>query len=217
MRSVVTKVKICGLKTAEGVEAALASGADYIGLVLFPPSPRHVPVEAASVLADQARGRAKIVVLLVDADDALIARVAKEVRPDFLQLHGDEPAERVAAIKVRWGIPVIKAIKVETAADAELALGYAGTADMVLFDAKPPADATRPGGHGAVFDWRVLDTVKDKIGPYMLSGGLDPDNVAAAIAATGASIVDVSSGVEIRRGEKSPELIRRFLTAAKGL
>ncbi|RTL61575.1 MAG: phosphoribosylanthranilate isomerase [Hyphomicrobiales bacterium] len=213
----VTKAKICGLKTAEAVEAALASGADYVGLVLFPASPRNVAVEEARVLADQARGRAGIVVLLVDADDAFIERAVTEVRPDFLQLHGDETRERVAAIKARWGVPVIKAIKVETAADANLALSYTGAADMILFDAKPPTDATRPGGHGAVFDWRVLDKVKDKIGPYMLSGGLDPGNVAAAIAATGAPIVDVSSGVEIRRGEKSPELIRRFLTAAKGL
>jgi phosphoribosylanthranilate isomerase len=214
---VVTKVKICGLKTAEAVEAALASGADYVGLVLFPASPRNVAVEEARVLADQARGRAGIVALLVDADDALIERVVTEVRPDFLQLHGDETPERVAAVKARWGVPVIKAIKVETAEDADLALSYSGIADMILFDAKPPADATRPGGHGAAFDWRVLDKVKDKIGPYMLSGGLDPTNVAAAIAATGAPIVDVSSGVEIRRGEKSPDLIRRFLTAAKGL
>ncbi len=213
----VTKVKICGLKTAEAVEAALASGADYVGLVLFPASPRNVAVEEARVLADQARGRAGIVALLVDADDALIERVVTEVRPDFLQLHGDETPERVAAVKARWGVPVIKAIKVETAEDADLALSYSGIADMILFDAKPPADATRPGGHGAAFDWRVLDKVKDKIGPYMLSGGLDPTNVAAAIAATGAPIVDVSSGVEIRRGEKSPDLIRRFLTAAKGL
>lgn len=213
----VTKVKICGLKTAEAVEAALASGADYIGLVVFPASPRNVAVADARVLADQARGRAGIVALLVDADDGLISKVVTEVRPDFLQLHGDETPERVAAVKARWGVPVIKAIKVETAADADLALSYSGTADMILFDAKPPADATRPGGHGAAFDWRVLDKVKDKIGPYMLSGGLDPTNVAAAIAATGAPIVDVSSGVEIRRGEKSPDLIRRFLTAAKGL
>jgi phosphoribosylanthranilate isomerase len=214
---VVTKVKICGLKTAEAVEAALASGADYIGFVVFPASPRNVAVADARVLADQARGRAGIVALLVDADDGLISKVVTEVRPDFLQLHGDETPERVAAVKARWGVPVIKAIKVETAADADLALSYSGTADMILFDAKPPADATRPGGHGAAFDWRVLDKVKDKIGPYMLSGGLDPTNVAAAIAATGAPIVDVSSGVEIRRGEKSPDLIRRFLTAAKGL
>ena len=212
-----TKVKICGLKTAETMQVAVEAGADFVGLVLFPPSPRNVSLETAAALADCARGRAKVVVLLVDADDALVADVVGKVRPDFLQLHGDETPERVTAIRARWGIPVIKAIKVETAADAEMALSYAGIADMILFDAKPPPDATRPGGHGTAFQWQVLDTVKDRIGPFMLSGGLDPGNVAAAIAATGAPMVDVSSGVEVRRGEKSPDLIRRFLAAAKGL
>ncbi|MDX2201697.1 MAG: phosphoribosylanthranilate isomerase [Hyphomicrobiaceae bacterium] len=212
-----TRVKICGLKTAEAMEVALSAGADYVGLVLFPPSPRNVSLAEAAALAELARGRAKVVALLVDADDALVAEVAARIKPDFLQLHGDETPTRVAEISARWAIPVIKAIKVATAADAEAALAFAAAADMILFDAKPPPDATRPGGHGTAFDWRVLDTVKDRLGPYMLSGGLDPGNVAAAIAVTGAPIVDVSSGVEARRGEKSSDLIRRFLAAAKGL
>ena len=212
-----TKVKICGLSTAETMRVALDAGADFIGLVLFPPSPRNVSVAQAAQLAALARGRAKIVALLVDADDDLIAAVASQVNPDYLQLHGDETPARVAQVRQRWNIPVIKAIKVATRDDARAALTFHGIADMILFDAKPPAGATRPGGHGTAFDWSVLDAVKAEIGAFMLSGGLDPDNVTEAIAATGAPMVDVSSGVEIRRGEKSPDLIRRFLQAAKGL
>ena len=174
-------------------------------------------IAQAAQLAALARGRAKIVALLVDADDDLIAAVASQVNPDYLQLHGDETPARVAQVRQRWNIPVIKAIKVATRDDARAALTFHGIADMILFDAKPPAGATRPGGHGTAFDWSVLDAVKAEIGAFMLSGGLDPDNVTEAIAATGAPMVDVSSGVEIRRGEKSPDLIRRFLQAAKGL
>lgn len=214
---VATKVKICGLRTAETLQAALSAGAEFVGLVFFPPSPRDVSLEVGARLAALARGRAKVVALLVDADDALISDVVTLVRPDFLQLHGDEGPARVAEVKARWGVPVIKAIKVATAADVRGALEFAGVADLILFDAKPPSDASRPGGHGAVFDWSLLDLVKDRLGPFMLSGGLDPANVAQAIAATGAAAVDVSSGVEVRRGEKDPDLIRHFLQAAKAL
>lgn len=212
-----TKVKICGLSTLETMEVALDSGADFVGLVVFPPSPRHVAISDAARLAGIARGRAKVVALLVDADDALIADVASHVRPDYLQLHGDEPIARVADVRRRWNMPVIKAIKVATREDTQLALTYREAADLILFDAKPPPHATRPGGHGTTFDWAILDDVKRDIGAFMLSGGLDPSNVAEAIRATGAPMVDVSSGVEVRRGEKSPDLIRRFLQAAKGL
>lgn len=212
-----TKVKICGLSTAETMQVALDAGADFVGLVIFPPSPRNVALAQAADLAAIARGRAKIVALLVDADDALIADVVAQVKPDYLQLHGDETPARVTQVRARTGLPVIKALKVATREDAQAALTYRGIADLILFDAKPPPDATRPGGHGTAFDWTVLEAVKAEIGPFMLSGGLDPGNVAAAIAATGAPMVDVSSGVEVRRGEKSPDLIRRFLQAAKGL
>lgn len=212
-----TKVKICGLSTAETMQAALEAGADFVGLVIFPPSPRNVALAQAADLAALARGRAKIVALLVDADDALIADVVAQVKPDYLQLHGDETPARVTQVRARTGLPVIKALKVATREDAKAALTYRGVADLILFDAKPPPDATRPGGHGTAFDWTVLEDVKAGIGPFMLSGGLDPGNVAAAIAATGTPMVDVSSGVEVRRGEKSPELIRHFLQAAKGL
>ena len=209
-----TKVKICGLKTEAALEAALAGGADYVGLVFFPPSPRNLSPEAAGPLAAKARGRAGIVALMVDPDDALIDAVVRAVDPDLLQLHGEESPERVAEVRRRWAKPVMKAVNVETAADAEAALAYEGIADLILFDARAPRDATRPGGHGAVFDWRALEDVKDKVA-YMLSGGLTPDNVDEAIRVTGARMVDVSSGVEVRPGEKDPELIRRFLQAAK--
>ena len=210
-----TKVKICGLKTQVALDAAFAGGADYVGLVFFPPSPRNVAPAAARALADKARGRAKIVALMVDPDDALIDTVVASAAPDLLQLHGEETPERAADIRSRWGRPVMKAIKVETGEDARAALRYRAAADLILFDARAPTDSTRPGGNGAPFDWRTLLGVKDQV-PFMLSGGLTPDNVAEAIRATGAVIVDVSSGVESSPGDKDPELIRRFLRAAKG-
>ena len=211
-----TQVKICGLRTEAALEAALAGGADYVGLVFFPPSPRNVTPAVAKSLAARARGRAKIVALMVDPDDALVETVMASADPDILQLHGEETPERVREIHRRWGRPVMKAIKVETAEDAGAASGYSGAADLVLFDARAPADSTRPGGNGAPFDWRALAGVDPKV-RFVLSGGLTPDNVAEAIRVTGASIVDVSSGVESRPGEKDPDLIRRFLRAAKGV
>jgi phosphoribosylanthranilate isomerase len=209
-----TKVKICGLKTEAALEAALAGGADYVGLVFFPPSPRNVTPAAAKMLAAKARGRAKIVALMVDPDDALIDTVLAAADPDLLQLHGEETPQRVREIHDRWGKPVMKAIKVETSEDARTADDYRGAADLVLFDARAPEDSTRPGGNGAPFDWRMLLGIEHRM-PYVLSGGLTPDNVAEAIRITGAAIVDVSSGVESRPGEKDPDLIRRFLRAAK--
>ena len=211
-----TQVKICGLKTEAALEAALAHGADYVGLVFFPPSPRSIDPEKAKALAVKARGRAKVVALLVDPEDALIEAVVKLVEPDMLQLHGEETAERAVAIRRRWDLPVIKAIKVATANDARLALNYRAMVDYILFDARPPEGATRPGGHGATFDWGLLSGVNEHV-PFILSGGLNPDNVAEAIRATRAAIVDVSSGVESAPGEKDPALIQRFLQAAKAV
>jgi len=211
-----TQVKICGLKTEAALEAALAHGADYVGVVFFPPSPRSIDPEKAKPLAMKARGRAKVVALLVDPEDALIEAVVRLVEPDMLQLHGEETAERAVAIRRRWDLPVIKAIKVATAADARVALNYRAMVDYILFDARPPEGATRPGGHGTAFDWSVLNGVKEHV-PYILSGGLTPDNVADAIRATRARIVDVSSGVESSPGEKDLALIQRFLQAAKGV
>jgi phosphoribosylanthranilate isomerase len=208
------EVKICGLSTAATMQVALDARADYVGLVFFDKSPRHVEFDVARALADQARGRARVVALVVDADDQLIDRVVGEVAPDMLQLHGSETPARVAAIKQRTGCGVMKVIKVGTARDAAAALEYSGIADLILFDAKAPAGALLPGGNGIVFDWRVLDDVKDKV-PYMLSGGLTPQTVADAIRQTGATRVDVSSGVELRAGQKSAELIRAFIANAK--
>ena len=210
------KVKICGIKTPEALQAALAARADFVGFVFYPPSPRSLAPEVAAELAELARGRAAIVALIVDADDATIERIVTAVEPDFLQLHGSESPERVAEIARRWGRPAIKAIKVESAGDAERALDYVDIAKLILFDAKAPKDlaGALPGGNGLAFDWRLLDGVKDRV-PFMLSGGLTPDNVADAIAATGATIVDVSSGVETAPGTKSPDLIRQFIAAAR--
>jgi len=151
----------------------------------------------------------------VDPEDALIDTIMTSVAPDLLQLHGEETPERAADIRRRWGTAIMKAIKVETAHDADAALGYREAADLILFDAVAPADSTRPGGNGAPFDWRTLLGVKDRM-PFVLSGGLTPDNVAEAIRVTGAAVVDVSTGVESSPGEKDPELIRRFLRAVKG-
>ena len=208
-----TLVKICGLRTEAAIDAALDGGADYVGFVFFPPSPRNLTPEAAAKLTARARGRARIVALLVDPDDALIEHVIAAANPDMLQLHGDEASERVRAIRQRFGKPVIKAVKVKAQADVAEAGRYDGTADLILFDARPPAGADRPGGHGATFDWSILQGAAH---PYMLSGGLTPDNVAEAIRSTGTRMVDVSSGVERAPGEKDTALIRRFLAAAKG-
>jgi phosphoribosylanthranilate isomerase len=207
-------VKICGIRTAEALGAALQARADLIGLVFFPPSPRNLSIEEAEPLAEYARGFAAVVALVVDADDALLERIMAAVHPDMLQLHGSETPARVAEIRERFGKPVMKAIKVATAEDAEAALDYREIADLILFDARPPKGADRPGGHGAAFDWSVLAGVRDKV-PFMLSGGLTPENVGEAIRVTGATAVDVSSGVETAPGIKNPGLIRAFIRAAK--
>jgi len=209
-------VKICGLRTQAALQAALQGGADYVGLVFHAASPRNLDLKTARKLAETARGRAKIVALLVDPDDAQLAEVVAAVDPDLIQLHGAETPARVAEIAERFARPVMKAVKVAGPADAEAALAYKGKADLILFDAKAPEDreGTLPGGNGAAFDWQALESVRGKL-PYMLAGGLTPLNVGEAIRLTGAAAVDVSSGVESRPGEKDAELIRRFLHAAK--
>jgi phosphoribosylanthranilate isomerase len=211
-----TDVKICGLRSEAALDAALAGGADYVGFVFYDRSPRNISPAAARELADRARGRAKVVVLLVDPDDALLAEVIDAVAPDIVQLHGAETPARVAEIAQRFGLPVMKAVAVAGAADVQAALAYAGNADRILFDAKASADdaAALPGGNGVAFDWLALAGLEGRI-DYMLAGGLNADNVAEAIRATGAPAVDVSSGVESRPGEKDPDLIRRFIHAAK--
>jgi phosphoribosylanthranilate isomerase len=211
------KVKICGLRDGRALDAALDAGADLVGLVFYPPSPRNVSVAEARALVERAAGRARTVALMVDPDDGEIDTVVREVGPDMLQLHGAETPERVAQIRKKWNLPVIKAVRVGTEADARASIAFDGIADMVLFDTLPaPGDeAALPGGNGVPFDWRALMNMSREKRRFILSGGLDPDNVAAALDATGAPIVDVSSGVESSPGEKDPELIRRFIAAAK--
>jgi phosphoribosylanthranilate isomerase len=209
------RVKICGLKTRETMAVALDAGADFVGLVFFPKSPRHVTDSAAIELAEQARGIAEVVALTVDADDARLEQILRAANPDVIQVHGKESPERVAAIRRLTGKPVIKAVAVATAADAAAALAYRGVADIILFDAKAPADAVLPGGNGVTFDWRHLDGVKDRL-PWMLSGGLTADTVAAAIRISGATMVDVSSGVESSPGVKDALKIQQFIQAARG-
>ncbi len=190
-----TKVKICGLSTLETMAATLDAGADFVGLNFFPRSPRYVTPEKALALAAMARGRAGIVALVVDADDAVIAIIKDAVKPGYFQLHGSESPERVASIKALTGTPVIKVFKVGGPEDVATASDYVGVADMFLFDAKAPATLKDPlpGGNGVAFDWSLLDGERG----FMLSGGLTPENVAEAIRVTGAPMVDVASGVEI--------------------
>ncbi len=212
------EVKICGLKDAASVEAALDAGADFIGLNFYAPSPRHVSIADAAVLADMARGRAKIVALVVDPDDHLVTEIAARVKPDFIQVHGDETPERVTGISRLAGVPVIKAIKVRSADDVESARAYRDAAAMILFDARAPEalEGALPGGNGVAFDWTLLSP-DARPRRFMLSGGLDAANVGRAIFLTGAPIVDVSSGVEDRPGVKNLALIRKFIEMAKAV
>ena len=208
-------VKICGINTVPALDAALAAGAEWIGLVRYPRSPRHVELEQGRALSERARGRTARVALLVDPDDAALEAVVEALDPDLLQLHGAETPERVAAIRGRFGRPVMKAVGIGEAADLERLPAYAAVADRLLLDAKPPRDSNAlPGGNGLAFDWRLL-TGLDLQKPFMLSGGLTPDNVAAAVRLTGAPAVDVSSGVERRPGEKDPDKIAAFVKAAR--
>lgn len=216
-----TRVKICGIRTSDALDAALEAGADLIGLVLYPNSPRNVSLDEAAALASRARDRsgAEVVTLLVDPDDALVEAVAESIKPDLIQLHGHETTARVAAVRKSSGLRILKAVPVGDADDVVAAFDFLTPdgkgAEMLLFDAKPPSDpGSLPGGNGLTFDWRILEAAKGRA-PFALAGGLTPENVAAAVALTGAAIVDVSSGVESRPGEKDPERIRRFLSAAK--
>lgn len=208
------EVKICGLKTAGAVDAALDAGADLLGFVFFPRSPRHLPLEAAPELVARVAGRACKVALTVNADDALLAQVIAAYAPDILQLHGSESPERVGEVRARFGLPVMKAIAVATRDDLLVVPAYAAVADRLLFDAKPPPDAALPGGNGVAFNWDVLAGL-DAGRPVMLSGGLDTGNVSQALAAVRVDGVDVSSGVEDAPGMKSPERIRAFVAAVR--
>jgi phosphoribosylanthranilate isomerase len=207
-------VKICGLSTPETLDVALDAGADMVGFVFFPPSPRHLEFDAARTLGRQVRARAQKVALTVDADDAFLDAVVEALRPDMLQLHGRELPARVTALKQRFGLPVMKAIAAEAKLDLAGIAAYEKVADRLLFDARAPREATRPGGLGKSFDWHLLEGL-NTAAPFMLSGGLNAGNVAEALRITRAPGVDVSSGVERAPGEKDPEKIRAFVRAAR--
>ncbi|WP_375306466.1 phosphoribosylanthranilate isomerase [Bradyrhizobium sp. A11] len=209
-------VKICGLSTRETLQTALAAGADMVGFVFFPPSPRHLSLELGRELGRQVEGRALKVALTVDADDATLDNIMDALSPDIFQLHGKESVARLRDIKQKYGRPVMKALPVETAADLAVLPGYAAVSDRILFDARPPKDATRPGGLGAPFDWHLLQNLELAL-PYMVSGGLHAGNIAEAVRLTGAGGVDVSSGVESAPGVKDPEMIKAFIRAARAI
>jgi phosphoribosylanthranilate isomerase len=207
-------VKICGLSTRETLDVALDAGADMVGFVFFPPSPRHLALDVGRDLGQAVKRRAAKVALTVDADDATLAGIVEALQPDLLQLHGRETEARVRDIKRKFGLPVMKALPVETTADLAALSEYRDVADRILFDARAPKDATRPGGLGAVFDWHVLENLDLSL-PFMVSGGLHAGNVAEAVRVTRAGGVDVSSGVERASGIKDPEMIRAFVRAAR--
>jgi phosphoribosylanthranilate isomerase len=213
----VVQVKICGINAEAALDAAAESGADFVGLVFYPPSPRAVTPERAAALIARAPAEPGKVGLFVDPDDQTLARTLAVARLDMLQLHGRETPARVRTVRARFGLPVMKAVKIARAADLDAAAAFEPAADWLLFDGVPPADrpGALPGGNAARFDWSLLHG-RRFARPWMLSGGLDPDNVAAAIRATGAPCVDVSSGVETRPGVKDPARIRAFVAAAKG-
>ncbi len=208
------RVKICGLTTASAIQAAAEAGAGYIGFVFFEKSPRNLPFAAAADLAASVPAGLCKVALTVDADDAFLDRLVAHVPIDMLQLHGQESPARVAQVKARYGLPVMKAIGVAGTADMAAIDVYADVADQLLIDARPPEGADLPGGNGLMFDWQLLAGRKYWRRPWMLAGGLTPDNVAEAVRVTGARQVDVSSGVETAPGVKDARLIRAFVEAA---
>ncbi len=209
-------MKICGLTTAEQVQAVAAAGARYAGFVFFPKSPRHLEVPKAAEIAGSAPVGLAKVALTVNATDAQLDYILESVPLDMLQLHGRESPERVAEIRDRFGLPVMKAIGIADEADLPQISAYEDVADQLLIDAKPPKDAELPGGNGLAFDWRLLAGRKYWRRPWMLAGGLTPENVAEAVRMTGARQVDVSSGVERAPGVKSADLISSFVRAAHG-
>jgi phosphoribosylanthranilate isomerase len=207
--------KICGVTTPEAVRAALDGGAAFLGFVFFEKSPRHLAIDAAARLAEPVRGRGvKIVALAVDPSDAEADRIAAGLRPDLLQLHGKERPSRVREIGARTGLGLIKALPVSEASDLAAASDYETLVEHLMFDARPPKAATRPGGTGASFDWSLLAGRRFRR-PWFLAGGLDPWNLAEAVQQSGAPLVDVSSGVERGPGLKDPALVKAFLDAAR--
>ncbi|MER8954696.1 phosphoribosylanthranilate isomerase [Mesorhizobium sp. M0833] len=205
-------IKICGLKTDKALAAALASGASHVGFIFFAKSPRYVEPAEAGRLREAARGKAKAVAVTVDASDAFLDEIVEKMQPDMLQLHGAEPPERVAEVKARYGLPVMKALPVSEAADLARVKPFIGIADRFLFDAKPPKGSELPGGNGLAFDWRILAGLDAGV-DYMLSGGLNAGNIGDAFRLANPPGIDVSSGVESAPGVKEPALIEQFFRA----
>ena len=207
------RVKICGIRTEAARDAAVAAGAAYLGFVFFPRSPRNIEIaEAAPLAAGVAPGVCKVA-LTVDADDAALEALLDRVPLDMLQLHGKESPERVAQVRETFGLPVMKAVGIREEADLPAIAEYARVADQLLIDAKAPKDGPLPGGNGLAFDWRLIAGRRWAV-PWMLAGGLTPQNVAEAVRLTGATQLDLSSGVETAPGVKDPALVRAFMTAA---
>ncbi|WP_297802635.1 phosphoribosylanthranilate isomerase [uncultured Brevundimonas sp.] len=209
-----TEVKICGLTTPETLKAAVDGGAAYVGAVIFPKSPRHIEPEAAGPLFDIARGRTAIAAVVVNPDDDLLSRIAEHLKPDFIQLHGAETPERAAEVRALTGAGIIKALPIREAADFDAVPAWRDAADILLFDAKPPAGADLPGGVGHSFDWRLIAD-RSFSAKWFLAGGLDVANIGEALRVTRAPMVDVSSGVESAPGVKDISLIHEFLEAAR--
>ncbi|MEF2070382.1 phosphoribosylanthranilate isomerase [Consotaella aegiceratis] len=205
-------IKTCGMKDEAAIAAALSRGTSHIGFISFAKSPRHLDLDAMAALRRVVGDRALTVVVSVDPDDDFLADVARRVSPDWLQFHGREAPERVAEVKERFGLPVMKALPIGVAEDVAAVAAYQGVADRLLLDAKKPKGSDLPGGNGVVFDWRLLDALDGQT-RYMLSGGLDADNVADALGRPGLSGLDVSSGLERAPGVKDVALIHRFFDA----
>ncbi|MFC3161688.1 phosphoribosylanthranilate isomerase [Ciceribacter thiooxidans] len=207
-------IKICGLKTSEAVDRAVERGATHVGFIFFEKSPRNIEPEIAGALADRVRGRSKIVAVTVDADTDELDEIVDLLKPDILQLHGKESPERLLMLKALYGLPIMKAFSIREPDDLKRIEPYIGIADRFLFDAKAPSGSELPGGNGVPFDWRVLRTLDGSV-EYMLSGGLNKDNVAEALRETGAGGIDVSSGVERAPGVKDIAMIDEFFAAVK--
>ncbi|KSV93454.1 phosphoribosylanthranilate isomerase [Sinorhizobium sp. GL28] len=209
-----TEVKICGLKTAEAVERAVALGASHTGFIFFPKSPRNIEPDDAGRLADRIRGQAKIVAVTVNADNDELDEIVSALNPDILQLHGSEDPERLLTVKAMYGLPIMKALSVRDASDLERIDPYIGIADRFLFDAKPPQGSDLPGGNGVSFDWKLLDALDGSV-DYMLSGGLNASNIGEAMVQTRARAIDISSGVESAPGVKDLKLMESFFNAVR--
>lgn len=209
------RVKICGLREARHIAAAVEAGAGYLGFNFFAKSPRYVNIQQARDLAVEVPMGVAKVALVVNADDAMLDAIVEAVPLDMLQLHGTETVERVAEVRARYGLPIMKALGVADEGDLPALDAYGAVADQLLVDAKPPKGAALPGGNGVAFDWRLIAN-RRWMAPWMLAGGLIPDNVAEAVSLTGARQVDVSSGVESAAGVKDAELIASFVKAAQG-